>query len=274
VQFGQTLSSFEMVKEKLAYMHAGVFAMESATYQTAAMIDTGAEDYMLETAMLKVFATETLWKIINDTFQIYGGKAYFTDEPYERMLRDARINQIGEGANDVLRGFVALVGSRDVGLELKGVLDAIMNPLGNFGKIGSFATRHVGALLSSPSVEVRSPGLFEDAAALGKLLGKFGSEVEALLRRHREAILEKQYLLGRVADAAIELYVSSCVLNRLDAMVRDHHTTEGEQRDALEIGRYYLLTAARRIRRNLADLWDNDDEATTRAADMLLSPRA
>src|SRR6202035_3622281 len=77
VQFGQTLGSFEMVKEKLAYMHAGIFAMESATYQTAALIDTGADDYMLETAMLKVFATETLWKIINDTFQIYGGKAYF-----------------------------------------------------------------------------------------------------------------------------------------------------------------------------------------------------
>ena len=47
---------------------------------------------MLETAMLKVFATETLWRIINDTIQIFGGKAYFTDEPYERMMRDARIN--------------------------------------------------------------------------------------------------------------------------------------------------------------------------------------
>ena len=55
--------------------------------------------------MLKVFATDTLWRIINDTIQIFGGKAYFTDEPYERMLRDARINMIGEGANDVLRVF-------------------------------------------------------------------------------------------------------------------------------------------------------------------------
>jgi hypothetical protein len=47
---------------------------------------------------------------------------------------------------------------------------------------------------------------------------------------------------------------------------------DGERRDALEIGRYYLLTAGRRIRRHLAELWDNDDEATTRAADMLLRP--
>ena len=56
--------------------------------------------------------------------------AYFTDQPWERMLRDGRINMIGEGANDVLRAFIALVGMRDVGMELEGALDALMNPFG------------------------------------------------------------------------------------------------------------------------------------------------
>jgi alkylation response protein AidB-like acyl-CoA dehydrogenase len=65
-----------------------------------AFIDRGFEDYMLETALLKVWSTDVLWTIVNDAFQIYGGAAYFTDRPLERMLRDARINQIGEGAND------------------------------------------------------------------------------------------------------------------------------------------------------------------------------
>src|SRR6185436_1579028 len=65
VQFGETLGSFELVKDKLAYMQAGAFAMEACTYQTAALIDEGVEDFMLETAMLKVFSTEVLWKIIN-----------------------------------------------------------------------------------------------------------------------------------------------------------------------------------------------------------------
>ena len=145
-----------MVKEKLAYMAAGTFAMEAATYLTAALIDSGHDDYMLETAMLKVFATDTLWKIINDTIQIFGGKAYFTDEPYERMMRDARINMIGEGANDVLRAFVALVGMRDVGLELKGVLDALTNPIKHFSKLGGFAGRKLEGLLQlagSPRAE-------------------------------------------------------------------------------------------------------------------------
>src|SRR5262249_56234321 len=89
----------------------------------------GAEDYMLETAMLKLWSTEALWTIVNDTLQIFGGAGYFCDKPYERMMRDARINQIGEGANDVLRSFIALVGMRAVGEELKGGLDAAKNPV-------------------------------------------------------------------------------------------------------------------------------------------------
>ncbi|HEX3872477.1 MAG TPA: acyl-CoA dehydrogenase family protein [Pirellulales bacterium] len=273
VQFGQTLGSFELVKEKIAYMAAGTFAMESATYQTAALIDSGSEDYMVETAMLKVFATDVLWKIINDTIQIFGGKAYFTDEPYERMMRDARINMIGEGANDVLRAFMALVGMRDVGLELQGVLNAVMNPVGNLGRIGRFASRKVGSLLASPNVKVRSTALQDDAQALGRLVGTFGSNVEALLRKHREEVLDRQYQQGRVADAAAELYVSASVLNRLDALMHDEGVSESERQSQLATGRYYLLTAGRRIRANLAALWDNDDEATTQLANEVLRSR-
>jgi acyl-CoA dehydrogenase family protein 9 len=274
VQFGQTLGSFELVKEKIAYMEAGIFAMESATYQTAALIDSGHDDYMLETAMLKVFATEVLWKIVNDVFQIYGGKAYFTDEPFERILRDARINQIGEGANDVLRNFIALVGMRDVGLELQGILEAAKHPLGNVTKLSGFVARKVGAMLSSPTVHVRSTELHDDAAHLGKVVGKFGSAVEALLRNHQEAILEKQYLLGRVADVATELYVCGCVLNRLDKLCLDEHPNEAQKRRDLKVARYYLATARRRIAGLLDALWHNDDDGTTEIADLALGVKS
>jgi alkylation response protein AidB-like acyl-CoA dehydrogenase len=270
VQFGETLGAFEMVKQKLVGIASGAFAMEAATYQTAALIDSGADDYMLETAVLKVFATEVLWQIIHDTFQIHGGLAYFTDQPYERMLRDHRIDLIGEGANDVLRAFVALVGMRDVGMELKSVLDAIASPLANLGKLGGFASRRLGSLFASPEVAVRSSELEADAARLGKSIGALGANVERLLRRYREAIVDRQYQLGRVADAAIELYVSSCVLNRLDHALRDAHADERRQRHDLAVGRYYLQAASRRIRRNLADLWDNDDGATTRLANQVM----
>lgn len=271
VQFGQKLAEFELVQEKLAYMQAGAYAMEACTYQTAALIDSGEGDFMLETAMLKVFSTEVLWRIINDTFQIHGGRAYFTDEPYERMLRDARINQIGEGANDVLRAFSALVGMRDVGKELEGVLQAVQHPFSrNFLKIGRFTGRKIGSLLTSPAVSVRNNELEADAARLGKLVGSFGANVERALRTYQTEIVEQQHQLGRFADAGTELYVSACVLNRLDFMLRDHHVSEAQQRLELETGRYYLRTAARRIRQALADLWDNDDEATNSLARRML----
>jgi alkylation response protein AidB-like acyl-CoA dehydrogenase len=274
VQFGQTLASFELVKEKLAHMQAGAFAMEACTYQTAALIDSGEGDFMLETAMLKVFATETLWRIINDTFQIHGGTAYFTDQPFERMVRDARINTIGEGANDVLRAFTALVGMRDVGLELQAVLNAFSYPLGNLTRLGRFAGRKLGSLLVAPSVAVRSPELESDAATIGKLVGKLGRSVERLLATYQLGIVDRQYQLGRVADAATELYTSACVLNRLDFLLRHHHGDGSELRIDLETGRYYLKTAARRIRRSLAELWNNDDAATTALANRLLKSGA
>lgn len=270
IQFGQPLAHFELVKEKLAYMAAGAFAMESATYQTAALIDSGSEDYMLETAMLKVFATEVLWRIINDTIQIYGGKAYFTDEPFERMLRDARINMIGEGANDVLRVFVALVGLRAVGLELKGVLEALESPLGNLGRLGSFATRRLSMWLVPPEIAVHDAELEPEAQRLALLLRAFRSHGERLLRQHREGVVDRQYQLGRLADAAIELYVSSCVLNRLDALPRQVKD-EAQRAAHLRTGKYYLLAAARRIRQRLAEMGDHDDQETTRAADGLLA---
>ncbi len=270
VQFGQPLANFELVKEKLAYMQAGAFAMEACTYQTAALIDSGEGDFMLETAMLKVFSTEVLWKILNDTFQLHGGLAYFTDQPFERMVRDARINTIGEGANDVLRAFTALVGMRDVGLELQSIRDAIYSPLGNLSRLGRFTGRKLGALLVSPSVSVRCNELEADAGELGRLVGMLGSNVERLLVQYQLGIVDRQYQLGRVSDAATEIYVSACVLNRLDALIRNAHDHDAALRLNLETGRYYLRTARRRIRQGLASLWDNDDEVTTGLANRTL----
>src|SRR5436190_6825392 len=99
-QFKKTLVDFELVKKKIGRMAAYLYAMEAMTAVTASLIDRGLEDYMMETAMLKVFTTDRLWEAVNDAFQIHGGSAYFNDSPLERMLRDARINQIGEGSNE------------------------------------------------------------------------------------------------------------------------------------------------------------------------------
>ena len=261
----------ELVKQKLAYMKAGAFAMESATYQTAALMDSGDGDYMVETAMLKVFATEVVWEIINDTIQLFGGKGYFTDEPFERMMRDARINTIGEGANDVLKVFIAAVGMRDVGMDLQGVLQALKSPLGNVSTLSRFAKRKLGSLVVSPHVPVKNPVLTDDAAKLGSLVGKLGSNVERLLRKYQEDIVDSQYHLRRIADVATEIYVSASVLKRLDFLLAGSNGQAEAREDALLTGRYYLQTARRRMQQNLNDLWSNDDRETTAVADRMLA---
>src|SRR5260221_4684875 len=140
-------------------MAACSFAMEATTAECAGFIDKGFEDYMLETAMLKVWSTEVLWTIVNDCLQIYGGQGYFSNEPYERIMRDARINQIGEGANDVLRVFIAMVGMKPVGEALLGVKNALSNPFTGFGTILSFGRKQIQSRFSAPDVPVQSASL-------------------------------------------------------------------------------------------------------------------
>ena len=101
VQFKQPIANFHLVKEKLARISAYTYAMDAMTQLTAGLVDRGEDDYMLETAMLKVFASDKQWEVLFETMQIFGGRSFFTDEPFERMMRDARLNTIGEGSNDV-----------------------------------------------------------------------------------------------------------------------------------------------------------------------------
>src|SRR5262249_36168080 len=155
------------------YLAACAYAMEAATTETAALIDSGAEDYMLETAILKVFATEYLWQGVYEVLQVHGGQGYFTDEPYERWMRDARINTIGEGANEVLKSFIAIVGMRDIGMGLKQTLDDVKSVTRAVPAIVKFGASHMGRLFQAPKVTVIAPDLRADADALGHRVARF-----------------------------------------------------------------------------------------------------
>src|SRR6266545_3429335 len=177
-QFGRTLGEFELTKKKIARTAADVYAMEAMTQVTASLIDRGLEDYMLETAMLKVFTTERLWDAVNDCFQIHGGSAYFDDSPLGRMLRDARINQIGEGSNEVLTSFIALVGMRGPGMEFKEIYDTMMSfSVNRVGKAWSAGMNRLGATMRTPSVPVQSAELRGVAGQLGRLIWRFNVAV-------------------------------------------------------------------------------------------------
>jgi alkylation response protein AidB-like acyl-CoA dehydrogenase len=290
VQFKEPLAEFELTRKKIAAMAAHTFAMEAMTTQCAAFIDRGAEDYMLETAMLKVFATEALWQIIYDTLQIHGGAGYFTNLPFERMMRDARINQIGEGANEVLKAFIAVVGMRGVGEALKGILEASRRPFANFGTLWRFAKSQLSQRFFSPQVPVHSSQLRGEARALANRVREFGIAVQQLLAHLRkkaiedrdrnghiseelaimEKVLKSQYQQERIADAACDLYASACTLSRLDHLLAKNDLPRDELAHSLQAGLYFLALANRRVKEKLAGLWDNDDAATTKTAEEFL----
>src|SRR5712691_804286 len=216
-QFNKTLGHFHLVKEKIARIAADAYAMEAITTITASLIDRGLEDYMLETAMLKVFTTERLWECINDAFQIYGGSAYFVDLPLERMLRDARINQIGEGSNEVLTSFIALVGMRGPGMEFKEIYDTMLKPSrAGIGRAWNAGMNRLGATVRIPDVPVRSSEVRSFANQLGRLIWRFNLAVNRALIAYREPILDMQLIQERIAGAAMELFASTCTLSRWD----------------------------------------------------------
>jgi hypothetical protein len=241
--------------------------MEATTVQTAALIDRGADDYMLETAILKVYTTEVLWQGVYDVLQIHGGQGYFTNEPFERMMRDARINTIGEGANEVLKPFIALVGMRDVGEGLKQTLEGLKSPTRLLPTLWQASRDHVSPYMGIPHVAVASDQLLTAAKHLGRRVRTFGWAVERLLIRQREAILEAEYLQERIADAAIALYTSACTLARLDRDLAAGRITRADR----TAGELYLSMAGRQFDQAMRDLRDNDDIATTATADAALA---
>jgi acyl-CoA dehydrogenase family member 9 len=261
-QFGRPLADLELIRKKIAYLAATAYAMEATTYQTAALIDRGSDDYMLETAILKVFTTEVLWQGVYETLQVFGGQGYFSNEPYERMMRDARINTIGEGANEVLKAFIALVGMRDIGEGLKRTLEGFKKPSSLLPTLWGFTRDRFGRMVRTPAIPVASPMLRPMADSLARRVARFGRTVEGLLIANREAVLDRQYIQERIADAAIALVSSACTLSRWDLSITRDRTTPAE-RTAAEL---YLRMASRRFDDALKSLNNNDDRLTTEAA--------
>jgi acyl-CoA dehydrogenase family protein 9 len=263
-QFKRPLASFSLVKKKIATMAALIYAMEATTYMTAGLVDAHVEDFMLEAAMLKVFCSDALWKILYETMQIFGGRSFFTDHPFERMMRDARLNMIGEGSNEVMRAFIGAVGLRDVGVQLKNTLDALKNPIEEFDILRRFVKQRWKSLNAS-TVPVVSRELKTEALHLGKAVRSFGYQVVQVLGKYREEILEKQLILDRLANEAMAIYTTTAVLSKLDADLR----AKSIQPHAFEAGKLYCQMAFSTIDENRNALFCPMDDALEALSDQL-----
>ena len=107
-QFGQSISSFQGLQFMLADMATQLEAARALVYATAKMIDGGAKNFSKESAMAKLFASDTAMKVTVDAVQVFGGYGYMKEYPVEKMMRDAKITQIYEGTNQIQRQIIAL----------------------------------------------------------------------------------------------------------------------------------------------------------------------
>jgi acyl-CoA dehydrogenase family protein 9 len=267
-QFKRPLASFGLVKQKIANMSALTYAMDATTYMTAGLIDSGVEDFMLEAAMLKVFASDALWSIIYDTMQIYGGRSFFTDAPFERVMRDSRLNMIGEGSNEVMRAFIAAVGMRDVGMELKTVKDAFSAPIASYETLLGFGKSSLRRLYGA-KVPVRSRILFGEAAKLENAVRRFGIAVVRTLAKYKEEVIEKQLDLDRISTAAMALYTMTAVISKLDSdLTRVNGKVEALGND-VAIAKLYCQQALETIEKSLSGLFTGRDKEVEDLSDQI-----
>jgi hypothetical protein len=192
-----------------------------------------------------------------------------TDLPLERMVRDARINQIGEGSNEVLKSFIALVGMRGPGMEFKEIYDTMLKPTreGGLGKAWHAGMNRLGASVRVPDVPVQSSELNSLASQLGRLIWRFNIAVNKSLILYREPILDMQLVQERIAGAAMELFASAATLSRWDSEIQFAQRNGESPAVKSTAAELFLRQSFRRIRNNLAGLGDNDDEFILKAAD-------
>eukprot|EP00092_Neocalanus_flemingeri_P090656 GFUD01114827.1.p1 GENE.GFUD01114827.1~~GFUD01114827.1.p1 ORF type:complete len:273 (-),score=67.04 GFUD01114827.1:162-917(-) len=181
-------------------------------------MDSGYEDYQLEAAISKIFASEAAWFVTDEAIQILGGNGYMRSMGLEKVMRDLRIFRIFEGTNDILRLFVALVGIQYAGGHLRELQKAISDPISNFGIVmGEVAKRGKGAVGIGSGNSLAGdvhPNLSEAAALTCKAVDAMGQTVEKVLIKHGKGIINEQFVLNRLANATIDLYANSCVLAR------------------------------------------------------------
>jgi alkylation response protein AidB-like acyl-CoA dehydrogenase len=253
--FGKAISDFGLVREKLANMATLLYVGESLVYRTVGMMDvalnevdkSGAdaaretrkaiEEYAVECSIIKVWASEMIDYVVDETLQIYGGYGFVEEYPAERAYRDARINRIFEGTNEINRliitGFL-LKRAMSGQLPLKAAIKKLMDEV-----------------LSGPSASEEFEGALADERKLvaqAKKLGLFAAG--AATQKYMQAIQDQQEIMGAIADMTIETYAMETAVLRAQKIAESgSSSSQSEAAAALPIAmtRVYLTQAFEKV---------------------------
>ena len=246
--FGKSISEFGLIQEKLAECATGIYAGESLAYRTIGMIDAALaelghnadsreiqkriEEYAVECSILKVWGSEMLDMVVDHVVQIFAGYGYVEEYPAERAYRDARINRIFEGTNEINRliitGFLmkrAMAGQLPLLPAIKKLMDEVMSP-------GAATEEAEGPLAAEHKLLLHA-----------KKLGLFAAGVAS--QKYMQTLPDQQEVMGALADSIMEVYaLESCIL-RAEKLV----ATKGESaaKQAIAMTRYYAAKAFERV---------------------------
>ncbi|MDQ8154065.1 MAG: acyl-CoA dehydrogenase family protein [Gemmatimonadota bacterium] len=259
-QFGRPIGTFEMIQRKFAVTAAECYAADAGWIVTSAMVDRGGVDFSLETACCKIFASELANRTAHEALQIAGGIGYSKEYPYEQFVRDARINMIFEGTNEILRALIALSALQEPGERLKQIGKAFKDPLRSLGAIGGYIAGRAKRQLVKPDFTRVHPLLKDEGEELAEVIHSLALGVESLLMSEGKAIIEKQFHQERLANAAIDIYLSICTLSRATAALEAAGGDETKAAPDVDCARLFVGAATRRARRAVRALSRNQDE--------------
>jgi len=248
--FGKVIADFGLVREKIANMATLLYVGESMVYRTVGMMDvalgevdkSGAdaiketrkaiEEYAVECSIIKVWGSEMVDYIVDENMQIHAGYGFVEEYPAERAYRDARINRIFEGTNEINRLIIT-------GFLLKRAMSGQLPLMPAIKKL-------MDEVLSGPSTSDDLEGVLTEERKLvaqAKKLGLFAAG--AATQKYMQAIQDQQEIMGAIADMTIESYAMESAVLRAQKIAE----TKGEAAAALPIAmtRVYLSQAMEKV---------------------------
>jgi hypothetical protein len=271
VQWGQPIGKHEAGAVKIGQMAASSFAQEAMTYYTSALVDKGGADIRLEAAMAKLFCSVASWRIIDDLMQLRGGRGYEKAESLrgrgekgyavERMMRDARINRIIEGTDEIQHLFIA----REALDKHMRMAMAILNPKAPLGeKLSALAN----SALFYPFWYLRlwiPTGCWPFYIGYGAL-GKHMRFVDRASRQLARTLFHqmvkfgpklerRQMILARLVEIGTELFAMAASCAKATALLKENPAERGP----LEMADLFCREAQIRIHQYFCGVcWNND----------------
>jgi hypothetical protein len=271
VQWGMPVGLHEAGREKISFIAATTLAMEAVTWLTCSWAEEQKVDIRIEAAMAKLFCSEALWKIVDMTMQLRGGRGYEKARsleargepgyPVERIMRDCRINLILEGSSEIMKLFLA---REAMDPHLKRISDLI-NPKAGIGRkmkslfsaMGHYATWYPKQLFAGLFTEAypNSGKLKKHLKFIEKESHRLARHIFTAMARYQQGLEKKQLLLGRLMDVGTDLFAMAATCSY--AIKLSEKPDHGQS--PIELADCFCTLAERRILDNFDSLSDNDD---------------